>query len=908
MEKRFELAINSWAKVHLRLLRGKKEKAPENQIRHKCHFSQPAVFLLFLFITSIILVSIRTALSENAKGTLTLMVYMCGSDLENYGGYASRDMTEINEACAGNKNVTVLIMAGGSRKWSNGQNASEITITEVGWRGSRTIKKLPSMNMGAPETLSVFLELGAELYPASNYALILWDHGGGPLGGVCFDDQNGRDSLTLKEISSAIQNSTFSKEKRLSWVGFDACLMATVETATYCSQFADYLVASEETEPTSGWNYCFLNEISENYDPVKVCSSIVNNYSLGKEKSELLTISLIDLSKIPQLNDTITKLFEKLRSNVSEQSFSRLSIARRKTKEYGRTMTGTDYDLVDLYNLSENFRFAAPGEAQALCNQLRETVIHREGNQRDSNGLSIYYPCKNRDMFIGTWQNTFRSLVIEPSYQKYIDEYAKLWMSDSFVDWTNLKGKSELQADSNIQRISINLSDEQLPHFAEAEVRVWMDYGSTSKYSLINEINSTELTGNTLTACYSNEALYVVSEDGKIISSPITFYKINGYYVIHANLGKETILSRKMGREDSFIIRILCQKDEESNELKILNISPYDSESTNLGRQSISIDSSEWPYILFLDNTLNITEDEGITIYESDGEDGTGNILYLDAYSPDGEFIQFGEDEWIEIKDSFTELGYHSPQEADNRKKWTLRFCPVNSSGRDLYAIYHITDTQGYSYYSELIPLVSPDVVSAAALKADRQNTEGITLIPQEARIVKNDNEKSIYIRMRTSNDGSRTESIRLWISDLIIDGLSCPSNIIYCSRSVGVESNALIDARIDCSWLYGTEDGYIHSISFNPILFLEDNENDSYIRMKRIQIDTLLDITPLILPDPPGDKPLGEKVFNGVRFRIISLKEMKGGIGGTVHITNEGGGEKRILFAGEDGKWCTLN
>lgn len=44
-------------------------------------------------------------------------------------------------------------------------------------------------------------------------------------------------------------------QQPLELVGFDTCLMATVDTAyTFCD-LAKYLVASEETEPANGWYY-----------------------------------------------------------------------------------------------------------------------------------------------------------------------------------------------------------------------------------------------------------------------------------------------------------------------------------------------------------------------------------------------------------------------------------------------------------------------------------------------------------------------------------------------------------------------------------------------------------------------------------------------------------------------------
>ena len=53
--------------------------------------------------------------SENPPRNLTLMIYLCGSDLESNYGAATTELMEITQACAGNPQVSVLVLTGGSR-------------------------------------------------------------------------------------------------------------------------------------------------------------------------------------------------------------------------------------------------------------------------------------------------------------------------------------------------------------------------------------------------------------------------------------------------------------------------------------------------------------------------------------------------------------------------------------------------------------------------------------------------------------------------------------------------------------------------------------------------------------------------------------------------------------------------
>ena len=91
----------------------------------------------------------------------------------------------------------------------------------------------------------------------------MWDHGGGSVSGFGYDEhsQNEDDTLTLDELKYALQTSGV----HFDFIGFDACLMATAETAYSLKDHSNYLVASEETEPGTGWEYTsLLNTISKN--------------------------------------------------------------------------------------------------------------------------------------------------------------------------------------------------------------------------------------------------------------------------------------------------------------------------------------------------------------------------------------------------------------------------------------------------------------------------------------------------------------------------------------------------------------------------------------------------------------------------------------------------------------------
>ena len=117
-----------------------------------------------------------------AEKKWTLLVYMCGSNLESSYGSASSDLREMIASGFDNKEVNVLVMTGGTSYWGMGFPPEELSICEISARGHRVVSREESRSMGAAETLKHLIDFGVENYPAEDYALILWDHGGGIAG------------------------------------------------------------------------------------------------------------------------------------------------------------------------------------------------------------------------------------------------------------------------------------------------------------------------------------------------------------------------------------------------------------------------------------------------------------------------------------------------------------------------------------------------------------------------------------------------------------------------------------------------------------------------------------------------------------------------------------------------------
>ena len=233
---------------------------------------------------------------EKEMHSTTVMVYLCGSDLESRFGAATDDIREMAASRFDSRYTTVLIMAGGARAWKSGQDAKKTAIIELGAHGMRKVQSSEEpMNMADAATLKAFLEYGYAQYPTERHALILWGHGGGPEEGLFADELHGEDSLTLDEIRTALSEGIPAGEK-LEWIGVDACLMASEETARAVEDYADFLIASQEREDISGWNYSFLKGLEEDADGGETGQRIIEAYAADTaEEQEEKTLECIRL-------------------------------------------------------------------------------------------------------------------------------------------------------------------------------------------------------------------------------------------------------------------------------------------------------------------------------------------------------------------------------------------------------------------------------------------------------------------------------------------------------------------------------------------------------------------------------------------------------------------------------------
>ncbi len=246
---------------------------------------------------------------ETGDGSWAVYWYLCGSDLESQNGCATADLSEMLEVQLP-ENVNVVIETGGANAWQNEEiDPSKLQRWLYNSQGLQLLEEEDAADMGDSQTLYEFLDFANDNYPADHVAVTFWNHGGGSVSGAAFDEKFGYDSLTLDEMYQAFDAvwPADREDPALELVGFDTCLMATVDVASVFQNFANYLVASEEVEPGNGWLYSgWLGQLAKDpgMDGAALGRAICDSFYQGcqaVETQDRVTLSVTDLTRLSPL-------------------------------------------------------------------------------------------------------------------------------------------------------------------------------------------------------------------------------------------------------------------------------------------------------------------------------------------------------------------------------------------------------------------------------------------------------------------------------------------------------------------------------------------------------------------------------------------------------------------------------
>lgn len=374
-----------------------------------------------------------TEILGKGQDTVTIMLYLCGTDLESRSSMATLDLQEMIDAGLSDK-VNLIVYTGGCKQWKNNVMSSKNNqIWQVTDEGLVCLEEnLGSRSMTDPDTLSTFIQWCSDNYPANRNALIFWDHGGGSVSGFGYDEKYAQSgSMSLAEIDEALGDG----DVKFDFIGFDACLMATTENALMLTKYADYMIASEETEPGIGWYYTgWLTELSKNtsMSTVEIGKKIIDDFvdtCAVKCRGQSATLSIVDLAEAEATVPAALSAFSKDTCElIRNEEYAQVSNARSGSREFGAS---SKIDQVDLVHLAKNMKTE---EGDALAKALLGTVKYNRtsSNMTNSYGLSIYFPFRKASM-VDDAVGTYEQIGMDEEYVRCIEAFASMEVSGQAV-------------------------------------------------------------------------------------------------------------------------------------------------------------------------------------------------------------------------------------------------------------------------------------------------------------------------------------------------------------------------------------------------------------------------------------------------------------------------------------------
>ncbi|VXD15184.1 Peptidase C11 clostripain [Planktothrix serta PCC 8927] len=359
----------------------------------------------------------------------TIMVYIAGDN--NLGAAGLVDINEM-ESIGLPDNVNVVVQYDGAPTPPNGKPG----YSPPGWEGtfrgviqqdfntstvSSNLNSLGELNMGDPQTLTDFVQWGKNNYAAQNYAVVVWDHGGGRAG-VAWDETSGNVNLSVNELTTAISNAGLGD--KLQVLGLDACLMALTEQTWDLKDLTKVFVGAQNPEPGDGWDYAgWFQRLADGggrLDAKQMGGAIVDSYGEFYRNRE--TQSAIDTSKLGDLQAKLDA-FVDATANATESDWQAITQARSEATSFSE-YTEDERDLGGFMQAIDN-RLSNPiGDAARQVSEALQAAVIDQVDYSGASGLSIYLPPVNGSGYQSSYNGDNYNFAADTKWTQFLTAFA----------------------------------------------------------------------------------------------------------------------------------------------------------------------------------------------------------------------------------------------------------------------------------------------------------------------------------------------------------------------------------------------------------------------------------------------------------------------------------------------------
>jgi len=446
----------------------------------------------------------------------TVYMYIIGSNLEDSTGSASINLAQIRDATAAGSKLKFIVEAGGTNRWfTDGFKRGATARYMIKDGNIEMLEQLPRDTcMSRPDTLKDFLNWANQNYPSDRKMLFFWDHGAG-LSGFGLDILNSREDrsiLSMDEIAEALEASG----SKYDVIAFDACLMQTMEIGLCLQPYADYLLASEESEASSGMYYtAAFSRLAKDptLETIDFGAMMCSSYDQSLEQIEGseqpgMTMSMTDLRYMPAVSKTFIGYLHRLDGQFKSDrsSFINMSTARSKSYEFDME---DQIDLIDFITFSD----ISPAEKNDMISKVNKSIaVRNAGSANHINGLACYMPYDDLASYTNVnatmkklrmtsetkVYNDFASILGSQRAKKgksnYVDVTKETWYVKSFENYDASLYLQDVSLTKKGDAYKINLTDNQWETITGYEQGLKMKVGN--KYADLGSDNVFDLDEN----------------------------------------------------------------------------------------------------------------------------------------------------------------------------------------------------------------------------------------------------------------------------------------------------------------------------------------------------------------------------------------------------------------------------
>jgi hypothetical protein len=347
------------------------------------------VLALALLVTS--LPAFAAGAPKTKAKAWTYLVYMAAdNNLDTWGDF-SLDL--MKKGLTSDQDISVAVLYD-----HYGANADLLQVTSA---GVVKIADYGEPDMGNPETLRQFLSWGVKAFPADHYAVVIWSHGGG-WKYIILDATSGT-RMSIAGLGSAMNSVAAELGRKFDITIFDACLMSLVEVAYQLTNATDYVVASEQSVPYTGFPYdLMLQHLAANpsVSSGDYAHGIANDYYtyyVQSNSKSVLSITAIDESELQPLVSSIDNLSLTLIANMAA-FYPDVNDARAVAQHQVEGVNGVFW-YVDLHRFADQLALrisdtTLDAQAAAVVDHLGNAIYERHSHNLDGTayGLGINFP------------------------------------------------------------------------------------------------------------------------------------------------------------------------------------------------------------------------------------------------------------------------------------------------------------------------------------------------------------------------------------------------------------------------------------------------------------------------------------------------------------------------------------